>query len=158
MEFDSSIRLRTLSRFDMDSSLDEEAFGQAIWDIAAASSRNVGQGGPGEIWIDHSDRLRTRHLAVGYEKTASSGGVNTYHVTVSAGRRQSTLADVIAGFLVIAAFWLGSRTMQAGQHGTLYICGACLCLAGAAVLAIYGGKNFGEEEAAAIEKAIKEIR
>ncbi|MGN0195065.1 MAG: hypothetical protein ACI4AE_01245 [Candidatus Cryptobacteroides sp.] len=158
MEFDSSIRLRTLSRIDMETSLDGEAFGQTIWDIAAASSRNVGQGGPGEIWIDHSDRLRTRHLVVGFEKTGSSGGINTYHVTVSAGRRQSTLADVIVGFLVIAAFWLCSRIMQGGQYSALYICGACLCLAGAAVLAVYGGKDFGEEEAAAIEKAIKEIR
>lgn len=151
MEFDTKISLRTLARFDVASGLGMDDFGKKIWDIALSQAKEVGEGGQAEFWLDYSDTFRTRHLVIDFDKTEEEG---IYHVNIKAGRRQSTAADIVVGFLLILAFWLCSRAI-----GPVFrpwtLAGAIAAAAVAAAFAVYGSKDFGKSEAAALEDAIK---
>lgn len=151
MEFDTKISLRTLGRFDVVSGLEPDAFGEKIWEIARSQAKEVGEGGLSEFWLDYSDTFRTRHLVIDFDRTDEEG---VYHVNIKAGRRQSTVIDIIVGFLLILAFWLCSKTMGPVFRPWMLV-GAIVAAAVAAAFALYGNKDFGKAEAVALEDAIK---
>ena len=151
MEFDTSVRLRTVESFDIASPLPQEEFIHRVWDLAAAGARNVGDGGGGTLWIDHSRGLQTRYLVV--DITDDEPG--TYHVRISAGTRPSYLWDVLAAAAAIAFFWCLSRVFRPGPVTSWgYWLGISFAAGTGVVLAREYGKAFGREEADKLKKAI----
>ena len=80
MEFDSSLKFKDLKTVFVKSDLEVEPFVGKVWDIASGCVKNIGQAGESEMWLDYSDALRTRHLAVlvlqaegGFQRRFASG-------------------------------------------------------------------------------------
>ncbi len=163
MEFDTSVRLRTMESFDVASGMSPDEFCRSVWEAASSQSGHVGEGGGfdssegafsgASYWLDYSTRFQTRHILVEITPADPDEG---YHVRISAGTTPSYLWDILAGLAALAAAWCLGKVFRPAPAVGFYFDLA----ASAAVLvwlAFEYGKAFGSEEAGKLKKAILSI-
>lgn len=148
MEFDTSLDFRKVASCKVDSDKDLESFVRTLWDRGTECARNVAQAGEAEIWLDYSDTLRTRYLAVVAEPV--EGG---YSLTFRSGTKPSRIGDAIMMLCILCAFWLGSKVLVP-QPPKIDIVGAAVALAMAGCVAFFSRKPFGKPESEEIVKGL----
>ena len=139
MEFDSSLKFKDLKTVFVKSDLEVEPFVGKVWDIAAGCVKNIGQAGESEMWLDYSDALRTRHLAV--LVLQAEGG---FELKFRGGSRPGLMADVLLMALALAAFWLMGKVFVP-HPPAICIAGIVACVAAALGLVLHCGKAFGAD-------------
>ena len=140
MEFDSSLKFKDLKTAFVKSDLEVEPFVGKVWDIASGCVKNIGQAGESEMWLDYSDALRTRHLAV--LVLQAEGG---FELKFRGGSRPGLMADVLLMALALAAFWLMGKVFVP-HPPAICIAGIVACVAAALGLVLHCGKAFGAEQ------------
>ncbi len=140
MEFDTNINLREVGSYTLASGKNLEEFVRTLWDKGLETARYVAQTGEGELWMDYTDTLRTRHLVVNVEET--EGGFN---LRFRGGSKLSYIGDGIVMVCILIAFWLGSKVLVPSPP-VLNIIGAVAALAVAAMVFLYSVRSFGREE------------
>lgn len=144
MEFDPNLKFKKLISVSVKSELSYEEFVGKVWKAAAGQTDNLAQPGEGEIWIDYSDILRTRHLSC-----VVSQEDGAYCLTFSSGSRTSRVADVLAVALALGLYWTLSKILVPSPSG-LIVAAAIVDLSLLLALVLYCGKRFGKKESAAI--------
>jgi len=148
MEFDTSINLRKVASYRVDSEKDLESFVRNLWDKGLECARHAAQAGEAEIWLDYSDALRTRHLSVLVEQ--QEGG---YSLSFRSGTKPSRIGDAVMILSILCAFWLGSKVLVP-QPPVINIIGTAAMLAIAGAVAIFSSMGFGKSEAEEIMKRL----
>lgn len=149
MEFDTNLKLREVARqvVPSDKSLDE--FLHGLWEAASSDASYVAQPGEAEMWLDYSDKLRTRHLIVNAE--AVEGG---YELRFRGGSKPGYVTDVLMMACLLCAFWLAGKAFVPDPP-LIAILGAVLSLAVAGALWIFSGRTFGKEESVKLIDKLK---
>ncbi len=151
MEFDSGIRLRDVRTVHISSDRDFDSFMRALWDVSGEESREVADTGGGEIWLDYSDFLRTRHMVVNV--SASEGG---YELRFRSGSKPSLFSDVVIMALCLLAFRLLGKVFV--PHPPLAAAAGLVLSLAAVILALFRvGRRFGNAEVDEIIKKIENI-
>ncbi len=151
MEFDSGIKLRDIRTVYVSSGMDFDPFMRALWKVLGDESREMADTGGGEVWLDFSDFLRTRHLVVNV--SPAEGG---YDIRFRSGSRPSLLSDVIMMAFGLIFFWLSGKVFV--PHPPLAAAaGLFLSLAAVLLTLFWCGRRFGSAEVDEIIKKIENI-
>lgn len=149
MEFDTSIKLREIRTDIVKSDKDLDSFTKEVWNICKDKSRAVADTGGGEIWMDYSDFLRTRHLVV--DSSPCEGG---FSVKFRGGSKPSLVGDVLIMGLLLLMFWLLGKVFVPDPPVGAVV-GICLSAVAVFSLLLYCGKHFGAKAAGEILKEMQ---
>ncbi len=161
MEFDNNISLKEISSFEMVSGKTEDVLWEEVWEDLHAHFKNVGHAGNGEFWIDYSTGLRTQYMVCKInrhnEKEDGIPDDGQFHIHIYGGTKAGRTSDVLILILILGAFWgLGKAIVP--QPQVLHILLIAFCALVIVGMLVMLNTPFGEKEAAALEKLIRDHR
>ena len=159
MEFDTKVKQVVRCSADASSPKGLDGFCEDLWTVFKASSKEVGEAGGGQFWLDCSSAFCTRYLIcdvfdVSPTDDVSEADLHNYRVRISSAKKLSYAADVVLAILAIGFMWCLSKVVVP-QPESIYIIIMVAIGAVAGLICAYISKPFGAVEAAALCKKIE---
>ena len=158
MEFDTKVKQVLRCSADASSNKDLDGFCQDMWDVFKASSKEVGESGNGQFWLDYSTMLCTRYLICDVNDVTPEdnmeGEKRNYRIRICSAKKLGYIADVVVALLAIAFMWCLSKVVVP-EPESLYVILMVAVAAAAGLICAYISRPFGIREAAALKAKIE---
>ena len=155
MEFDTTVKLKTMEEFAISSKKSEEDFLKDIWDICQKRASYVGDAGNGEFWLDYSTSFKTKYVRCGISPDAEDK--NKYRIIIKGGAKADRSGDAIVIILALFAFWCLSKLFVPSPP-VIFIMGLIFFVSIIIGFFFFFRQDFGKDEAANLRYEIENIR
>lgn len=158
MEFDTKVKQVLRCNADVSSPKDMDSFCAGLWELFKASSKNVGEAGGGQFWLDYSTMLSTRYLICDVNDVSpedlADGELHNYRIRICSAKKLGLIADVILALLAVGFMWCLSKVVVP-EPESIYIIIMVVIAAAAGLICATISRPFGAMEADALCKKLK---
>ncbi|MBQ9184935.1 MAG: hypothetical protein IJ151_03560 [Bacteroidales bacterium] len=158
MEFDTKVKQVFRLNADVSSKKDLDGVCGELWDVFKSSSKEVGEAGGGQFWLDYSNMFCTRYLICDIVDVSPDdqpeGEKRNYRVKIFSAKKLGYIADVVLALLAVGFMWCLSKVVVP-EPDSLYVILMVAAAALAGLICAYISRPFGVRESAVLKDKIQ---